>query len=71
MGNDWGMKDPFIYTKICPICGKEFKTDRTNRKYCSAECTVKSQRLSHKRYMSRRLKEEDRIGQRPKGEFDE
>lgn len=26
------------YIKICPICDKEFKTDRINRTYCSSTC---------------------------------
>lgn len=26
------------YNKICPTCGKEFKSDRKNRVFCSREC---------------------------------
>lgn len=26
------------YIKICPVCDKEFKTDRINRNYCSPTC---------------------------------
>lgn len=26
------------YSKICPICGKRFRTDKDLTKYCSREC---------------------------------
>lgn len=32
------------YNKICPICGKEFKTDYHKVKYCSRECRLEVDR---------------------------
>lgn len=32
------MKVTMEYTKVCPICGKEFVTNRGNAKYCSKGC---------------------------------
>jgi len=28
------------YTRICPECGTEFTTNRSNQKYCKSKCTV-------------------------------
>ena len=34
--------------KICKLCGKEFESKSSNRKYCSKECRVNSMRNSFK-----------------------
>lgn len=33
------MKENPRHTKICPVCGKEYKSNRKEQKYCSKECT--------------------------------
>ena len=33
--------------KICPHCGKEFETNRADKKYCSRACTRAAYRLRH------------------------
>ena len=31
---------------VCPMCGRTFPLDRPNRRYCSAECRMASERAS-------------------------
>jgi len=35
-----------MLTKVCPICGTEFKTDNYRAKYCSDECKKQGRRLT-------------------------
>lgn len=35
-------KQNLSITKICPKCGKEFKTSNNSKKYCSVKCASKS-----------------------------
>ena len=37
-----------IYKKVCPICGKEFKTIYPNKKSCSKNCLRKYKNEYHK-----------------------
>lgn len=39
--------------KICPICGKEFATVYSNKKYCSPTCSHKANRALDKEYYKR------------------
>lgn len=56
MSNYDDIDRPFLYDRVCPICGKEFKTDKAMKKYCSAECTIEAQKLAHKRWYRKNFK---------------
>lgn len=57
-------KLPYLI-KICPICGKEFKTRKSNKKYCSKECAHKQDiQLSKKFYWNHREEEIEKAKQR-------
>jgi len=36
------------YEKVCPSCGKIFRSDNSNSKYCTEECYLKAQNDLHK-----------------------
>ena len=48
-------------TKVCVICGKEFETNKYNKKCCSPECTKENTRqlskIYHKEYREKNKKE--------------
>ena len=37
-------KQHYSYTKVCPMCGREFKTYRYHTKTCGAKCRKRLQR---------------------------
>lgn len=43
-------------TKVCSICGKEFKTTNSRRKYCSIECSKIGRKERKKNYDRKRRK---------------
>ena len=49
--------------KVCPVCGKNFESVRSQKKYCSPECLGKAQKESLKRYKQayRRKKKTEKI----------
>lgn len=36
--------------RICPICGQEFTTNRSNTKYCSDRCKAEGAKLTRKKW---------------------
>ena len=48
-------------TKVCVICGKEFETNKYNKKCCSPECTKENTRqlskIYHREYRAKNKKE--------------
>lgn len=48
-----------MITKICPICGTEFTTEKGNHKFCSDACRIEGAKLARKEW-------EDRTGFREK-----
>lgn len=55
------------YTKVCPICKKEFKTTKYNQKYCSIECKGIAMVQTHKKalrsYLDKKINERNEIRQ--------
>lgn len=38
------------YTKVCPICGKEFETNDNKQKYCSKECRHENNKVASREH---------------------
>lgn len=52
-----------MVTKICPLCGKKFETNRSNKKYCSYDCyreaNLQRVRLEQRAAIERRRKQNE------------
>ena len=42
-----------ILHKVCPVCGAEFETTYTHKKYCSEECAAKAQQETREQWRYR------------------
>ncbi len=40
------------HLKVCPICGREFRTKYDQRKYCGNECLKKADKYRKEQYKS-------------------
>lgn len=51
-------KNKNTYTRTCEICGKEFTATRSDARFCSPQCRVKSRRMAEKELLKKYCEEE-------------
>ena len=44
-----------VYTKICPVCGRKFRTTRRRKTYCDYPCYERARK--HRWYLRKKAKE--------------